>query len=537
MPRSPLVLVVLALAAAIPVGHWMARPAVAAPRGTVIDVAAGDGRFSTLVAAVKAAGLVETLSGPGPFTVLAPTDDAFRALPAGTVETLLKPENVAQLAAILTYHVIPGRVRAAELARGLPTKTVLGATVTARFDGGRLLLGSAPVLATDLETSNGVIHVIGAVLLPPAAPTAAPASRLVRAVAVVHRAFDVGVPLYNGGNHAACAAAYELTALSVATLADDVVPADVREALLAAVASRAAPADRAWTLRAALDRVVAMEAPKAGASAPTPVPAPARTTATMSAPATLAPTGALDRAGLAGFLDRAVAALDARDRSEALAIVDDAARRLGADSRVGARLTAASTAAASGEVGAVNALRRLLVEVGDDLRFEPMREAETPAGWPTPTAVGDVELKRYPAYRMARADGAGNTGFFTLFNHIKRNDIAMTAPVQMDYERIDGSSSGAMGFLYGSPSTGRTGRDGAVEVVDVPPSQAASLGVRGPLSSRAIEDARAAFEGWLARHPEWVAAGPVRSMGWNSPFVARERQYFEVQLPLTASRP
>ncbi len=93
---------------------------------------------------------------------------------------------------------------------------------------------------------------LGAVLLPPPTPTtAAPADRLTRAVAVVHRALDVGVPLYNAGNHAACAAAYELAALSVATLADDVVPADVRDALLAAVASRAAPIDRAWTLRAA----------------------------------------------------------------------------------------------------------------------------------------------------------------------------------------------------------------------------------------------------------------------------------------------
>ncbi|MFO0934234.1 MAG: fasciclin domain-containing protein [Planctomycetota bacterium] len=274
MARSSLSLVVFALAAAVPLGHWMARPAAAAARGTVVDVAVADPRFSTLVAAVKAAGLVETLSGPGPFTVLAPTDEAFRALPAGTVESLLKPENVSQLAAILSYHVLPGRVTAADLARGTPMKTVLGPTVTARFDGGRLLLGSAPVLATDVDASNGVVHVIGAVLLPPAAPATAPAGRLARAVGVVERALDVGVPLYNGGNHAACAAAYELAALSVATLADDVVPADVRDALLAAVASRAAPVDRAWTLRAALDRVLALATPRTGAAAPPPRPRP-----------------------------------------------------------------------------------------------------------------------------------------------------------------------------------------------------------------------------------------------------------------------
>ncbi|MBL9087669.1 MAG: fasciclin domain-containing protein, partial [Planctomycetia bacterium] len=181
MARSSLSLVVFALAATVPLGHWMARPAAAAPRGTVVDIAVADPRFSTLVAAVKAAGLVETLSGPGPFTVLAPTDEAFRALPAGTVESLLKPENVSQLAAILSYHVLPGRVSAADLARGTPMKTVLGPTVTARFDAGRLLLGSAPVLATDVDASNGVVHVIGAVLLPPAAREAAPAGRLARA--------------------------------------------------------------------------------------------------------------------------------------------------------------------------------------------------------------------------------------------------------------------------------------------------------------------------------------------------------------------
>lgn len=534
MARTPFSFVAFALAAAVPLGHWMARPAAAAPRGTVVDVAVADPRFSTLVAAVKAAGLVETLSGPGPFTVLAPTDDAFRALPAGTVETLLKPENVAQLAAILSYHVIPGRVTAADLARGTPTKTVLGPTVTARFDAGRLLLGSAPVLATDVEAGNGVIHVIGAVLLPPAAPAAAPAGRLARAVGVVERALDVGVPLYNGGNHAACAAAYELAALSVATLADDVVPADVRDALLAAVAARTAPVDRAWTLRAALDRVLALATPKAGASAPAAAPRPSTAAATPAVPAS---SIVLDRAGFAAAFERALTALDARDRTGALALVDDTARRLGPDSRAGARLAAASSLASSGGTAEAAALRRLLVELRDDFRFEPLREAETPAGWPTPTTVGEVELKRYPAYRMARAEGAGNGGFFTLFNHIKRNDIAMTAPVQMDYERTDGSSSGAMGFLYGDPSIGRAGRDGAVDVVDVPASQVASIGVRGPLGSRAFEDARAALDAWLARHPEWTAAGPVRAMGWNSPFVERDRQFFEVQLPLTPSRP
>ncbi|MEO1550846.1 MAG: fasciclin domain-containing protein [Pseudomonadota bacterium] len=134
--------------------------------GDIVDVAAGAGSFNTLVAAVQAAGLVETLKGPGPFTVFAPTDEAFAALPAGTVESLLLPENKDQLVAILTYHVVPGTTRAADLAgQRLSVATVNGANV--HIDGrDGVKVENATVTAADIEASNGVIHVIDAVLLP-----------------------------------------------------------------------------------------------------------------------------------------------------------------------------------------------------------------------------------------------------------------------------------------------------------------------------------------------------------------------------------
>lgn len=141
----------------------------AAPESnTIVDVAVADGRFTTLVAAVQAAGLVETLSGEGPFTVFAPTDDAFAALPAGTVESLLLPENQQQLVDILTYHVVAGKVMAADVINLTSATTVLGTdiTITVR-DGNVYLNDTVQVIITDVEASNGVIHVIDAVLLPP----------------------------------------------------------------------------------------------------------------------------------------------------------------------------------------------------------------------------------------------------------------------------------------------------------------------------------------------------------------------------------
>ncbi|CAD0184900.1 Immunogenic protein MPT70 precursor [Ruegeria sp. THAF57] len=131
----------------------------------IVDTAVGAGSFETLVAAVQAAELVDTLKGEGPFTVFAPTDEAFAALPEGTVETLLKPENKDQLVAILTYHVVPGKVMSGDLSDDMKAATVQGGEITIDLDNG-VMVNDASVVQADIETSNGVIHVIDKVILP-----------------------------------------------------------------------------------------------------------------------------------------------------------------------------------------------------------------------------------------------------------------------------------------------------------------------------------------------------------------------------------
>jgi len=132
---------------------------------TVVEVAAGNPDFSTLVTAIKAADLAETLSGPGPFTVFAPTNAAFAKLPAGTVENLLKPENKDQLVAVLTYHVVAGKVLAADVAKLKTANTVNGKAITIDTSKG-VMVNNATVTATDIAASNGVVHVIDTVILP-----------------------------------------------------------------------------------------------------------------------------------------------------------------------------------------------------------------------------------------------------------------------------------------------------------------------------------------------------------------------------------
>jgi uncharacterized surface protein with fasciclin (FAS1) repeats len=134
--------------------------------GDIVDTAAASDQFSTLVAAVKAAGLVETLKSEGPFTVFAPTNDAFAALPEGTVENLLKPENKDQLVAVLTYHVIPGKVMSTDISgKKADVATVQGSSLSIDATSG-VMVDSATVTTADIITSNGVIHVIDKVVLP-----------------------------------------------------------------------------------------------------------------------------------------------------------------------------------------------------------------------------------------------------------------------------------------------------------------------------------------------------------------------------------
>jgi uncharacterized surface protein with fasciclin (FAS1) repeats len=132
----------------------------------IVDTAVAAGSFKTLATALKAADLVATLKGKGPFTVFAPTDEAFAKLPKGTVEDLLKPENKAKLTAILTYHVVPGNVLAANVVKLSKAKTVQGSEVTIKVKDGKVMVDNANVTSTDIKCGNGVIHVIDAVILP-----------------------------------------------------------------------------------------------------------------------------------------------------------------------------------------------------------------------------------------------------------------------------------------------------------------------------------------------------------------------------------
>jgi uncharacterized surface protein with fasciclin (FAS1) repeats len=133
----------------------------------IVDLAISQDFLTTLVAAVKAAGLVDVLKGDGPFTVFAPTNEAFAKLPAGTVENLLKPENKAQLVKILTYHVVPGKVMSTDLKNGQMAKTVEGSSIKVTLMDGKAMINNATVTAADIVADNGVVHVIDTVIMPP----------------------------------------------------------------------------------------------------------------------------------------------------------------------------------------------------------------------------------------------------------------------------------------------------------------------------------------------------------------------------------
>jgi uncharacterized surface protein with fasciclin (FAS1) repeats len=159
--------IVLALIGAALVAGWgTAAAADALAREDIVDTAVSAGSFQTLARALEAAGLAETLKGPGPFTVFAPTDEAFAKLPKGTIESLLKPENRTKLTAILTYHVVPGRVMAAQVAAMTSAPTVNGQPLAIGAAHGTVTVGQASVVKADILCSNGVIHVIDTVLLP-----------------------------------------------------------------------------------------------------------------------------------------------------------------------------------------------------------------------------------------------------------------------------------------------------------------------------------------------------------------------------------
>lgn len=224
-----------------------------------------------------------------------------------------------------------------------------------------------------------------------------------------------------------------------------------------------------------------------------------------------------------------------------------AAKALGEQSLVAARLRAQVAADVPTDPAAIatalRSMRSLLTQVASDLRFQPMREAPVPEGWPAPAPVGDVVIKEYPSYRMAqapmRAEG-DMSAFWKLFQHIQSNDIPMTAPVQMDHAAGKGDELGerrAMAFLYEKGERGKPGVQGNVEVVDVPAATFVSIGARGYETQDTIDELTADLRRWLAAHaPRYELAGPMRVMGWNSPSVRGERRFYEVEFPVRLRR-
>jgi uncharacterized surface protein with fasciclin (FAS1) repeats len=217
--------------------------------GTIVDVAKAAGGFQTLVAAVTAADLVGVLSGEGPFTVLAPTDEAFAKLPAGTVDNLLKPENRATLVDILKNHVIAGGVTLAKALEMREGKTLQGSGISIKFGDGRVQIGNATLIKADIAASNGIIHVIDQVLLPSKAT-----SDPLTPTALIELAINRGVPLFNNGDVEACAALYEITCEALRSMTE--VPEAARKEIERSLQSaRSGKSDRktAWILREAMD--------------------------------------------------------------------------------------------------------------------------------------------------------------------------------------------------------------------------------------------------------------------------------------------
>ena len=229
--------------------------AVLLPKNDIIEAARSAGSFKTLLTAIEAAGLTDTLRGDGPFTVFAPTDEAFAKLQKETLDALLKDK--AKLTSILTYHVVSGKVMAADVVKLKEAKTVQGQRVTINAANG-VMVDKAKVVKTDVPATNGVIHVIDSVLLPPDVKLGAADNQVERSIRL---AIERGAPLFNSGNVEACAAVYEVTAATVLDLAGHNLDAEARGRLQRGLSEARrhthSANDKAWALRHAFDDVLA----------------------------------------------------------------------------------------------------------------------------------------------------------------------------------------------------------------------------------------------------------------------------------------
>ena len=214
---------------------------------TILDVADKAGSFTTLIAAVQAAGLEPTLDSDGPFTVFAPTDEAFAKLPVGVVEDLLLPENREQLESILKYHVVAGRIASNNLLSTQKTKTINGASLPIGLN-----IAGAAIIKADLKASNGIIHVVDSVLMPGGVD-----SSVLRVMNVIEEATRKGSAFYNNGQVMACATIYEMTAQALLA-SSDLLPLGTQKMLTRALTqmeSTHSSDERAWIMRRGLDSV------------------------------------------------------------------------------------------------------------------------------------------------------------------------------------------------------------------------------------------------------------------------------------------
>lgn len=186
----------------------------------------------------------------------------------------------------------------------------------------------------------------------------------------------------------------------------------------------------------------------------------------------------------------------------------------------------------------VEGLRLAAADLAADLRFRPVAEADLPEGVPGFLALDELEIRAYPSYRMVRASmqRGSMVAFMPLLRHIQEREIAMTTPVQVDYDPARDRPA-TMAFLYGSPELGPEGTFGRTEVVDVPATTVLTVGSRGYDRQDRLTELRARLDAWLDASDEWRAAGPLRVMSYNSPSVGGDRRYFEVQLPIEPRQP
>ena len=227
---------------------------VGAPKKDIVNTAIEAGSFKTLVTAVKAAGLVDTLKGDGPFTVFAPTDEAFAKLSSCTLESLLKSENKDKLTGILTYHLVAGKVKAKKAAKLNSAKTVNGAEILIKPSDKTLLINSARVVKADIKTSNGIIHVIDTVLIPETKKVASNTNLIIK------KAIHMGVPMFNSGHHAQTAALYMKAGNEVLGQCSSSVCSNAADTIKTAMSKANAeqcPTSQAWIMRHAFDKVLA----------------------------------------------------------------------------------------------------------------------------------------------------------------------------------------------------------------------------------------------------------------------------------------